>query len=90
MNELQNNESIINQLRQSNHNFSLELNSRQEKYEKLEKQWIELCNEVDEITNTKNELEEECERLQQEVENHQSVLEETRISTQEMLDQEHV
>ena len=88
MNELQNNESIINQLRQSNHNFSLELNSRQEKYEKLEKQWIELCNEVDEITNTKNELEEECERLQQEVENHQSVLEETRISTQEMLDQE--
>eukprot|EP01083_Nonionella_stella_P253421 872003_1 len=36
----------------------------------------------------KNELEEECDKLQLEVSEHQSVLEETRISSQEMIDEQ--
>ena len=54
----------------------------------MEAQYISACNEVDEVTNTKNEVEDECDRLHEAAEHHQSVLEEERMSTQEVLEAE--
>ena len=88
LSELKDTASIIDQLKESNNKIALELNERQSKYKQLETEYISLCNELDDISNTKHELETECDRLQDEVERHQSVLEETRISTQEVIEQE--
>eukprot|EP01084_Bolivina_argentea_P089051 160760_1 len=64
------------------------IQSKDQRISKLESQWITVCNELDEMSNARNELETECDRLHEEVEHHQAILEETRIATQDLIDQE--
>ncbi len=65
LNELSSNENVINGLKNSNKNNGILI-----KYQTLESKWVSIYNEGDEITNIKNELEEECEKTQLEVWNY--------------------
>jgi len=86
--EVEEAQSAAKAMRLESEALAAELKGEREKYEALETRYISACNEVDEVTNAKNEVEDECDRLLEAAEHHQSVLEEERMSTQELIEAE--